>query len=343
MKDDSLNIKTASKRKSDHLELAQKSRVNPDSRDGRFLYEPMLGTVSDVDLSTTFLDTVFDAPIWVSSMTGGTKYASKINKNLARLCRDFNLGMGLGSCRQLLDSREHLEDFSVRKDIGDRPLYTNLGIAQVEKLVKDKQFDKISELQNVLEADGLIIHINPLQEFTQPEGDIIHHKPIDTVKELLEKLDINVIVKEVGQGFGYQSLVELMKLPLKAIEFGAYGGTNFAKLELFRNDEKYVEQYSDLINIGHTADEMVDFVNAIRSSEMEINTHDIIVSGGIKNFLDGYYFIEKLQTNAIYGMASVFLKYATGDYEELKGYMSKHIEGLKLSKTFLKIKNNVSR
>ncbi len=89
MKDDSLNIKTASKRKSDHLELAQKSRVNPDSRDGRFLYEPMLGTVGDVDLSTTFLDTVFDAPIWVSSMTGGTKYASKINKNLARLCRDL--------------------------------------------------------------------------------------------------------------------------------------------------------------------------------------------------------------------------------------------------------------
>jgi len=332
------NKNIASKRKTDHLDLTFRSQTESSVSDNRFMYEPMLGNIDDVDIKVKFLNTDFGAPVWISSMTGGTDSAKTINKNLATACEQFGMGMGLGSCRQLLDDNSHFEDFDVRKYIGDRPLFANLGIAQIEQLIEENNTKKISELINKLQATGLIIHINPLQEFTQSEGDKLEFRPIDTIKKLLDLIDTKIIVKEVGQGMGYQSLKELLQLPLAAVDFAAFGGTNFAKLELLRNSNEYISQYNTLINIGHSADEMVDFVNDIvRNGEIECK--EIIISGGIKSFLDGYYYMGKIGLPSIYGMASEFLKYAMGDYEKLEEYISKHIEGLKMAKAFLRIKN----
>lgn len=330
-----------SERKTDHLDFAIKSQESSLNVDNRFMYEPMLGNISDVDLSMNFLDTVFEAPIWISSMTGGTDKAAIINKNLAKVCSQFGLGMGLGSCRQLLDDNTHLEDFKIRKYINNRPLYANLGIAQIEQLIKSNKTEKINELLKKLEVDGLIVHVNPIQEFTQPEGDLLLERPIDTIKKLIEKTNFKIIVKEVGQGMGYESIKELLKLPIEAVDFAAFGGTNFAKLELLRNTSKSNHQYNAFINIGHTADEMVEFVNNIKEdTEVEKKCTQIIISGGIKSFLDGYYYKEKISLPSIYGMASEFLKYANGEYEALEEYVSKHIEGLRMAKAYLKIKKN---
>ncbi len=330
----------ATKRKADHLDLTFKSQTASGINDARFMYEPLLGNINEIDLKTEFLNTEFDAPLWISSMTGGTGLATKINKNLARVCSEFGLGMGLGSCRQLLDSDDYFEDFNIRKYIGDRPLFANLGIAQIEQLVLAGKTYKVVDLVKKLQADGLIIHINPLQEFTQEEGDKLNQKPIDSLKELLEKEDLKIIVKEVGQGMGYNSLKELMQLPLTAIDFGAFGGTNFSKLEMFRNSNVSNNQYNSFINIGHTAEEMLGFVNKIKDELPDkILCNQIIISGGIKSFLDGYYYTEKINVPSIYGMASEFLKQATGEFELLREFVSKHIEGLKMAKAFLRIKN----
>lgn len=324
----------------DHLELTSKSQVLPSMTDDRFMYEPLLGNVDSVDLKIKFLDTVFDNPIWVSSMTGGTESAKTINKNLAKACLQFGMGMGLGSCRQLLDDNSRLVDFNVRKYIGDRPLFANLGIAQLEQLIENGKVNRISELIKKLDADGIIIHINPLQEFAQVEGDRLKHSPIDTIKRLLDVLDNKVIIKEVGQGMGYESLKELLRLPLAAIEFAAFGGTNFAKLELLRNSNKIDKQFESIINIGHTAGEMVGFANKIVYDLGDrLKCKEIIISGGIKSFLDGYYYTEKIELPSIYGMASEFLKYAKGDYEILEEYILRHIEGLRMAKAFLRIKD----
>ncbi len=330
----------ATKRKADHLDLTFKSQTGANFNDTRFMYEPLMGDINDIDLKTIFIDTEFDAPVWISSMTGGTGLAAKINKNLARVCSDFGLGMGLGSCRQLLDSNDYFEDFNIRKYIGDRPLYANLGIAQIEQLVLTGKTHKIVDLVKKLQADGLIIHINPLQEFTQEEGDRLSQKPIDSLKELLDKEDLRIIVKEVGQGMGYNSLKELMQLPLAAIDFGAFGGTNFSKLEMLRNSNISNKQYNSFVNIGHSAEEMLGFVNKIKDEIADkILCDQVIISGGIKSFLDGYYYTEKIGVPSIYGMASEFLKHSTGEYDLLREFISKHIEGLKMAKAFLRIKN----
>ncbi|MEM1319321.1 MAG: isopentenyl-diphosphate delta-isomerase [Bacteroidota bacterium] len=332
---------TAVSRKRDHIELAFRSQVQSAGLDQRFYYEPLLSRHPEPGSypQQHFLGKSFQVPIWVSSMTGGTAMANTINHNLARACGEFGMGMGLGSCRSLLHSDEYLKDFDVRNLIGEQPLYANLGIAQIEQLVQRNECYLAVQLVDKLRADGLIIHINPLQEWLQPEGDRFEHPPLQTIETFMEKCDLNIIVKEVGQGMGYESLKALFQLPLQAIDFAASGGTNFALLELLRSDETKQQTYNQLAYVGHSAEEMVEMSNQI-AEELgdQLRCHQVIISGGVGNFLDGYYLINKLAVPAIYGQASAFLRHARGDYDELRNYVDAQVQGLELAKAFLKVK-----
>jgi len=326
----------SSSRKTDHIDLAFLSQVV--GTDRRFYYEPLLHPHPASTLSPiSFLNKELGTPIWVSSMTGGTTHAKTINENLAKACGKYKMGMGLGSCRIILNDNRYLDDFRVRKFIGDdMPLYANLGIAQVEELLKSGDVNKISELIDKTEANGLIIHINPMQEWMQPEGDKITQPPLATITELLHKRSLSIIVKEVGQGMGPESLEALMKLPLAAIDFGAHGGTNFAMLEMLRGNELRKEAFEPVANLGHTALEMVEFVNTILSTSNHFECKSFIISGGIKNFLDGYYLTETLHAISIYGQASGLLKPAKESYDLLCQYIDTQIQGLAMAKVFLK-------
>ena len=337
-KDDDTN---AVNRKSDHIQLAFESKVESRSIDKRFSYEPILTghPLDDSILKSNFLDKEFQLPIWVSSMTGGTAHARSINKNLARACKEYKMGMGLGSCRSLLTSEEFLPDFNVRPIIGDQPLYANLGVAQVEQLIKENKLGLINNMINKLDADGLIIHVNPLQEWMQPEGDRYHMSPLDIITTVLDRVKTKVIVKEVGQGMGIKSLSSLFQLPLEAIDFAASGGTNFALLELLRQDREKSEGFMPLVYVGHSAEDMVEMTNQIKvnlGDEMKCN--QVIISGGVDNFLDGYYLMKKCKLPAVYGKASAFLKYAMGDYEKLQAYIEIQKSGLLMAYSFLNIR-----
>ena len=333
---------TAKERKKDHIELAFQSQVGVSQLDQRFYYEPMLAAhPRDCPVPPfTFLGKSMNAPLWVSSMTGGTAMAQTINHNLAKVCGEFGMGMGLGSCRSLLYSNETLADFDVRHLIGDDlPLYANLGIAQVEQLIGMKQLHKVEELIEKLKADGLIIHVNPFQEWMQPEGDRFINSPLETIRAFLDQLSIPVIVKEVGQGMGYESLKALFQLPLMAVDFGASGGTNFALLELLRSNPVQRERFQKLTHIGHSAEEMAQMTNQIKEElGDQMRCQQVIISGGIKDFLDGHYLMSILQLPSIYGQASGFLKHARGEYGELQKYVSDQVKGLQLAKAYLKIR-----
>lgn len=326
-------------RKSDHIDLAFKSQVDKAAIDSRFFYEPMLSKHQMQLPDFHFAGKKLGAPIWVSSMTGGTEKAFAINQNLAKACAEFGMGMGLGSCRPLLESQDRFNDFNLRPIIGENlPFYANLGIAQIEHLLTDGKQQAIIDLVNRLEADGLIVHVNPMQEWLQPEGDRFTQSPLDTIKRLLDKTDLKLIVKEVGQGFGPESMKELLKLPLIAVDFGAHGGTNFAQLEMLRSSEASQETYRELANMGHDATEMVHFLNQGIKELDEVLTKDVIVSGGIRTFLDGYYNIEKAEMNAVYGQASALLKRAQHGYDTLVEYLNSQMEGLKLAYSYLRLK-----
>lgn len=327
-------------RKKDHIDLAFQSQTPIEALDNRFYYEPMLSAHPTKGLKQfPFLGKTFRVPLWVSSMTGGTQLASKINRNLALVCKEFGFGMGLGSCRIILDDDSYLADFDMRPIIGDDlPLFANLGICQVEQLLKQNHEEKIIRLIGKLRADGLIVHVNPMQEWFQPEGDVLIYPPIDTIKRLLDRVNFPLIVKEVGQGIGPASLKALLKLPLAAIEFAAFGGTNFAKVELLRDPGSSKELFEPLSLIGMDVYQMLESVNRIFNLEKKIACKQIIISGGIKSFLDGYYLLERSLLPAVYGQASSFLKYARGDYDQLHDYVSQQLKGLEMAYAYLRIK-----
>ena len=332
----------AASRKKDHIELAFQSQIDNGTLDQRFYYEPLMAahpSISDLP-SINFLGKKMKAPLWISSMTGGTKEALTINHNLAKACGEFGLGMGLGSCRALLYSDDRLKDFDLRPIMGnDCPFFANLGVAQLEELIEKNSLHLASDMVAKLQADGLIIHVNPFQEWLQPEGDHFKMAPITIIHKCLEFFDFPIIVKEVGQGMGPKSLEALMKLPLAAIDFAASGGTNFAMLELLRASEKERKHYLPLAHQGHSAEEMVEFVND-RSTILQdkIKCHDYIISGGVQNFLDGYYLTNSLNQNAVYGQASAFLKHARGSYDELRTYVKAQLEGLAIANAYLTLR-----
>jgi isopentenyl-diphosphate delta-isomerase len=325
-------------RKKDHIHLAFEATVSEMQADTRFMYEPLLAAHPNGKASSfSFLGKEMQYPFWISSMTGGTHMAKTINTRLAKVAGEFGLGMGLGSCRTLLSSDDYLPDFNIREFIGSKaPLFSNLGIAQLEKIVERKEYEKIDQLNHKLATDGTIIHINPLQEAFQPEGDHITRPPIETIQELLENTQTPIIVKEVGQGMGYESIKTLLKLNIAALDFGALGGTNFSKLEQIRNSGN-TSSLEGFTQIGHTAKDMTLMVNQI-VAKTNIQCKQIIISGGIKSIIDGYYLSKICKPPAVIGMGSAFLQHALKDYDNLKNFVNNMAKAWDLANAYLKIR-----
>lgn len=329
-------------RKRDHIDLTMKAQSASSVIDNRFYYEPLFNAHPDqnTSLKINFLNKTLNAPFWISSMTGGVGPARHINQNLAKVAREFGLGMGLGSCRVLLESNQYFEDFNLRPVLGEElPFFANLGVAQLEELFTLNKQNKILELLKSLNVDGLIMHINPMQEWYQPEGDRFLVSPFETLlklKELLAPTNYKLIVKEVGQGFGPQSLEALVKLEVNAIELAGFGGTNFSKLEYLRDKEAEKKQNQALVNVGHTALEMVQVLNQLSKTNHKMP--EIIISGGVKDYLDAYYLNSLSLANSVCGMAKNFLS-VSENYEDLRFYVESQVEGYKMATKFLNPRN----
>ncbi|MEO6691631.1 MAG: isopentenyl-diphosphate delta-isomerase [Saprospiraceae bacterium] len=331
-----------SNRKEDHINLALKSETLVTSLDSRFNYDPVHGShpSDDAVWPSEIIGKTLNYPVWISSMTGGAMKARDINERLARLCGEYHLGMGLGSCRKIIDDPSCIPDFQVRRFMGSQPLFANLGIAQCESWLNQGKISNILKIIEICQADGLIIHLNPMQEWMQLEGDRINESPLITICRIKDQINFPIIVKEVGQGISSDGLEALMKLDLAAIEFGAYGGTNFALLELLRSENNNKQVFEPLFRIGHSAEQMVEFTNDIILKHPKINCKKFIISGGIKNFLDAYYLLSLSNSNSLYGMASGWLEHASKSYEDLQLFFTQQMQGLMISKSFLQLKKN---
>lgn len=334
-------------RKSHHLNLAEMAQSPDSSVNQYFDYEPFLMGFPKAPIDLTPLQLfgkTLHAPLWISSMTGGTGEAGPINRNLAQVAGEFGLGLGLGSCRPLLESDEFFEDFNLRPLMGDRGvLFANFGVAQLEEEWHKDRCQRVFSLCERLRVDGFFIHVNPLQEWYQPEGDRWSRSPLELIKDIQSQKPTSLAlgVKEVGQGFGPASMKALIDLNLEVIEFGAFGGTNFSVLEEMRakkvSKNSKLDKSSELCFVGHTASEMVNNVNQILKDRGSNHT-TFIVSGGIRSFLQGYYLIENLGAPACYGMAKPFLEAANTGLEDLRDFVKRELEGLTMASSFLKAK-----
>ncbi|HPR32340.1 MAG TPA: isopentenyl-diphosphate delta-isomerase [Prolixibacteraceae bacterium] len=327
-------------RKTDHITLAALSAPAMAQADQRFNYEPLLGIHPGKSTPVFFLGKTMEHPLWISSMTGGSAESGPINHLLAEACAEFGLGMGLGSCRPLLENNDSFDDFNLRPVLGpDRPFFANIGIAQVEKLLEKGEFSRIDDLVGLLDADGLIIHVNPVQEWLQTEGDRFRIPAMESLTAFIDHLKKRylLIVKEVGQGIGPESLKALFRLNIDALELGAFGGTNFANIEIMRNTENRVHHLHPLATVGHNLAEMLDTINAL-ASEKSMPCRSLILSGGIRNFLDGYYYMQQSIMPSVYGMANVLLQHALISKNDLFDFIRADIEGYRFASRFLTLR-----
>ena len=121
-------------------------------------------------------------------------------------------------------------------------------------------------------------------------------------------------------------------------DFAAHGGTNFSMLEMLRDSPERQASYGAMAHIGHDLEEMIDFYNTKYTSLLSPTSQQVIVSGGVQNFLDGYYFTQKIKAPALYGQASALLRHARISYDSLHEYVLSQVEGLKIAYGYLRIK-----
>lgn len=183
--------------------------------------------LADVDLSTTFLGHRLRAPLIISAMTGGTDRARVVNARLGAAAAAHGLAMGLGSGRALLVDPELLPTYRT----GARPplLLANLGAVQLRRGLTPADAERLVDL---LDADGLILHLNPIQEAVQPEGDTQFGDLVERIAATVRRLAPRpVIAKEVGFGLGPIDVGLLIGTGVAAVDVAGAGGTNWAAVE----------------------------------------------------------------------------------------------------------------
>ncbi len=227
-------MKETQTRKADHLRICLNENVQFNAvTNGLERYRfthcclPELNR-SDIDITTTFLGKPMGAPLLISSMTGGTEQAKTINYRLAEVAQHYKLAMGVGSQRVAVENPQVAHTFAVRSQAPDILLFANLGAVQLNY---SYGIDECLRAIDILAADALILHLNPLQECIQPKGDTNFRGLLDKIGILCNKLSVPVIVKEVGNGISAAMAQKLLDVGVRAIDVAGAGGTSWAKVE----------------------------------------------------------------------------------------------------------------
>ncbi|MGI0488843.1 type 2 isopentenyl-diphosphate Delta-isomerase [Pantanalinema rosaneae CENA516] len=256
--------------------------------------------LDQIDLSTTFLGKSLTAPLLISSMTGGTDLAKTINYRLATIAQEYKLAMGVGSQRVAVEDPQVVSTFAVRSVAPDILLFANLGAVQLNY---QYGLDECRRVIEMLEADALILHLNPLQECVQTKGDTNFSGLLDKIAGLCEKLPVPVIAKEVGNGISGTMAKQLIQAGVAAIDVAGAGGTSWAKVEGERAQDPLQRRLATTF-----ADWGIPTAECITSVRAIAPHIPLIASGGLRNGLEAAKAIA-LGANLV-GMALPFLQAA---------------------------------
>lgn len=260
-------------RKVEHLFLAEKYYTK-ESYAGfqqvRLLHDalPELKT-SDIDLSTDFLGKKIQFPFYFNAITGGSKQSKRFNSELATLANEFKIPVSSGSMGVYFRLPETKDSFTVlRKNNPDGVVIANVS--------GKANYQNAQAAVDLVKADALQIHLNVLQELAMPEGDRDFEWQ-DNIQEIVQKLSVPVIVKEVGFGISKDNLKQLQDIGVKNVDISGFGGTDFAEIESARNhdlDLTYLDQLS------------LSTVESLIEAQPFTKELNIFASGGIRTAFD---------------------------------------------------------
>lgn len=233
---------------------------------------------SEINLATTFLKKQLGAPLLISSMTGGTELAKTINVRLAQVAQHYKIAMGVGSQRVAVENPQLASTFAMRSHAPDILLLANLGAVQLNY---GHGLEECLQVVTLLEADALILHLNPLQECVQTSGDTNFHGLLAKIADLCQKLSVPVIVKEVGNGISAVMARRLIEAGVAAIDVAGAGGTSWAKVESERAQDARQRRLGQVF--ADWGIPTAECITAIRAIAPEI---PLIASGGLRNGLE---------------------------------------------------------
>lgn len=245
--------------------------------------------MDEIDLSTRIFGKNLNLPLMISSMVGGISAAEKINKNLAKVAQICGIAMGVGSQRTGIEDAQSYKTYQVRKFAPSILLLANLGAVQLNY---GFTINECRQAIDMINADGLILHLNPLQEAFQPEGNCNFKNLAVRIGDICRELHHPVIVREVGFGISKDAALKLIQAGISGIDTGGAGGTSWIEVEKYRAKSKIIKNVAESFsNWGIPTTESIKMIKeAVSISKDKYDNSDnkivIFASGGIRSGLD---------------------------------------------------------
>jgi len=314
-------------RKADHIRIAIEEDVGFGALTTgleryRFVHQALPEIDLDaVDTTTTLFGRRLAAPILISCMTGGVARGGLINRALAAAAQHAGVAIGVGSQRAALDDPSLAETFEVRELAPDVPLLANLGAAQ---LAEPDALERCRAVVEMIDADALVIHVNPLQEALQPEGTTRFAGLIARIGAVAAAVDVPVVVKEVGWGIAENVARSLAGVGVAGIDVAGAGGTSWSEVERRRIDDPVMVRVAEEFREWGipTAESVVQCRRGFPDGL-------IIASGGLRTGLDAAKALA-LGADAA-GFAAPLLKAAVVSRRAVDERLRGIIEGLRIA------------
>jgi len=285
--------------------------------------------LDEVSLETEFLGKRLAAPLLVSSMTGGTSEAQRLNHRLAGAAQELGLAFALGSARVAIESSDLAQTFQIRDVAPDILVLANLGAVQLNY---GYGYDECMRILEITAADALYLHLNPLQEALQPGGDTDFGDLLTRIEQLAVRLPVPIVVKEVGWGISGTVARRLIDCGVTAIDVAGAGGTSWSEVERLRiQDDALRRVAQDFRDWGlPTAEAIVQ----VRQTCPEI---PLIGSGGLRSGID---LAKAIALGANLGGAALpFLKAACDSEQSLRSELRRFVEGLRIAMFCIGVKS----
>ncbi len=272
------------KRKSDHININLEQNVRSALTTGlekyHFNHEALPGLdLNQIDTGLSLFGKRLSAPILISSMTGGTEKARQINKRLAEAAQEVGVAMGVGSQRTAIEHPEQTSTFAItRKVAPEILLFANLGAVQLNY---GYGIDECRLAVEMIEADALILHLNPLQEAVQDAGNTNFIGLAKKIENICNKLEVPVIAKEVGWGISKKTARLLTNCGVSAIDVAGAGGTSWSQVEMYRAPDEFTRKLAATF-----VDWGIPTVESIQNVKRAAPGMLIFASGGLMDGLD---------------------------------------------------------
>lgn len=282
------DVSATTSRKQQHIELCVQEEVRFTEKTTGFERYSFVHNAlpelnyDEITTETSFLGKSLHIPLLISCMTGGYGDAERINAQLAEAAESCGIAIGVGSQRQALESNEFHSSFSaIRRFAPTVPVIGNIGGDRLTGNLPDIRF-----LTDLIQADAIAVHLNPLQELLQPEGNPRYRGVLNGIERLVRQSPVPVIVKEVGAGLSANVGRQLLNAGVHVVDCAGAGGTSWAGVEILRREKLSAkEDESSLRYFWNWGIPTADCIEGLAALKSEFS-FTLIASGGITNGIE---------------------------------------------------------